>query len=150
MIPVRINDVPILRPVSPGHFPDRHRLDSSRSGQKQPQVHESLQAEKETNYATTVKMLVVMFAKGLVTRDQSVRPQLYKAAITRKSTQKRVLKNVVEKMFAGSASSLVLQALASGKTSEAESDEIQAMVDDLKQREKSASKNSSSRRGKKS
>jgi predicted transcriptional regulator len=114
------------------------------------QVHQLLQKEKETNYATTVKMLVVMFEKGLVTRDQSVRPQVYKAAITRKSTQKRVLKNVVEKMFAGSASSLVLQALASGKTSEAELDEIQAMVDDLKQRERSANRNSSNRRGNKS
>ena len=99
------------------------------------QVHDSLQLEKETNYATTVKMLVVMFEKGLVTRDQSVRPQLYKPAVTRKSTQKRVLKNVVEKMFAGSSSSLVLQALSTGKTSEDELAQIRELVENLQKRE---------------
>ena len=99
------------------------------------EVHDVLQVEKETNYATTVKMLVVMFEKGLVTRDQSVRPQLYKAAVTRKSTQKRVLKNVVEKMFAGSASSLVLQALSTGKTSEDELAQIRELVESLQKRE---------------
>lgn len=99
------------------------------------QVHDALQLKKETNYATTVKMLVVMFEKKLVTRDQSVRPQLYKAAVTRKSTQKRVLKNVVEKMFSGSASSLVLQALSTGKTSEAELKQIRELVDELQKRE---------------
>ena len=99
------------------------------------QVHDALQLEKETNYATTVKMLVVMFEKGLVTRDQSVRPQLYKPAVTRKSTQKRVLKNVVEKMFAGSSSSLVLQALSTGKTSEDELAQIRELVENLQKRE---------------
>ena len=99
------------------------------------QVHDALQLEKETNYATTVKMLVVMFEKGLVTRDQSVRPQLYKPAVTRKSTQKRVLKNVVEKMFAGSSSSLVLQALSTGKTSEDELAQIRELVESLQKRE---------------
>ena len=99
------------------------------------QVHDALQLEKETNYATTVKMLVVMFEKGLVTRDQSVRPQLYKPAVTRKSTQKRVLKNVVEKMFAGSSSSLVLQALSTGKTNEDELAQIRELVENLQKRE---------------
>ena len=106
------------------------------------QVHDALQVEKETNYATTVKMLVVMFEKELVTRDQSVRPQLYKAAISRKSTQKKVLKNVVDKLFSGSSSSLVLQALSTGKTSDAELDEICQLVEELKKREQRKGKKS--------
>ena len=106
------------------------------------QVHDELQVEKETNYATTVKMLVVMFEKELVTRDQSVRPQLYKAAISRKSTQKKVLKNVVDKLFSGSSSSLVLQALSTGKTSDAELDEIRQLVEELKKREQRKGKKS--------
>ena len=100
------------------------------------QVHDALQAAKETNYATTVKMLVVMFEKELVKRDQSVRPQLYRAAITRKSTQKNVVKNLVDKMFSGSSSNLVLQALAAGKATPEELDEIRAMVESLQKREK--------------
>lgn len=111
------------------------------------QVHDVLQLEKETNYATTVKMLVVMLEKNLVTRDQSIRPQVYKAAVSQKSTQKRVLKNVVEKMFSGSASSLVLQALSSGKTSQDELEEIRDLVDQLQKRERNSN---NSRKGKKS
>ena len=106
------------------------------------EVHDALQAEKKTNYATTVKMLVVMFEKELVTRDQSVRPQLYKAAISRKSTQKKVLKNVVDKLFSGSSSSLVLQALSTGKTSDAELDEICQLVEELKKHEQRKGKKS--------
>lgn len=111
------------------------------------QVHDVLQLEKETNYATTVKMLAVMLEKNLVTRDQSIRPQVYKAAVSQKSTQKRVLKNVVEKMFSGSASSLVLQALSSGKTSQDELEEIRDLVDQLQKRERNSN---NSRKGKKS
>lgn len=106
------------------------------------QVHDTLQLEKETNYATTVKMLAVMFEKGLVTRDQSVRPQLYKAAVTRNSTQKNVVKNVVEKMFSGSASDLVLQALSTSKTSKEELDEIRSLVEELQKREQRKGKKS--------
>ena len=106
------------------------------------QVHDAMQVVKETNYATTVKMLVVMFEKRLVTRDQSVRPQLYKAVVSKKSTQERVLKNVVEKMYSGSASSLVLQALSTAKTSEQELEQIRALVDELQKREKRKGKKS--------
>lgn len=113
-----------------------------RGGSTVRQVHEALQVVKETNYATTVKMLVVMFEKGLVTRDQSVRPQIYKAAVSRKSTQKKVLRNVAEKLFAGSASSLVLQALTSGKHSQDELEQIRVMVEELQKREKQTGKKS--------
>jgi len=105
------------------------------------QVHDALQSEKETNYATTVKMLVVMFEKGLVNRDQSVRPQLYKAAITRNSTQKRVLKNLVKNMFSGSASSLVLQALSTGKATTEELEQIRELVDELQKKESGSRSN---------
>lgn len=100
------------------------------------QVHDALQEEKETHYATTVKMLAVMHEKGLVKRDQSVRPQIYKTAVTQKSTQRSVVQGVVKRLFAGSAKGLVLQALSSGKNTQEELDEIQALVDELRVRDK--------------
>ena len=53
------------------------------------QVHNGL-AEVEarsTNYSTTVKMLSVMLDKGLVKRDESATPQVYRAAASREKTQ---------------------------------------------------------------
>ena len=43
------------------------------------QVHEALSPQRDTGYSTTLKMIQVMRAKGLVVRDESVRPQLYRA-----------------------------------------------------------------------
>ena len=70
------------------------------------QIHNSVGQERQTNYSTTVKMLVVMFEKGLVNRDDSVRPQIYRAAITRTGAQKKMLKSLIQKAYEGSAKSL--------------------------------------------
>ena len=99
------------------------------------EVHDLLQLQKETTYATTVKMLSVMFEKGLVNRDQSVRPQIYQAAITRRSTQKKALRAMAKQVFEGSYKSLVLQALAERKHNQEELEEISRLVEELKKRE---------------
>ncbi len=99
------------------------------------EVHDALQEQKETNYATTVKMLSVMFDKRLVARDQTMRPQIYRAAVTRKATQKRTLRDVASRVFEGSFKSLVLQALSEKKHSRKELDEISQLIQELKKRE---------------
>ena len=95
------------------------------------QVHNELAESKGTTYSTTVKMLSVMLDKGLVKRDESVSPQVYRAASGQKVTQKRMLTDLVEKVFDGSSLSLVLQALSSGKASAEELAEVRKMVDQL-------------------
>ncbi len=95
------------------------------------QIHNKLTERKGTTYSTTVKMLSVMLDKALVKRDESVSPQVYKAASARKVTQKRMLGDLIEKVYDGSALSLVLQALSSGKASSEELAEVRRMVDEL-------------------
>ena len=99
------------------------------------QVHDALQKLKSTNYATTVKVLSVMHEKGFVHRDQSVRPQIYRAAISRNATQKRVLREMANQVFSGSYKSLVLQALSGKKHSAEELEEISQIVEELKKHE---------------
>ncbi len=95
------------------------------------QVHNRLAEDRDTNYSTTVKMLSVMLDKQLVQRDESVRPQVFRPAASRDSTQQRMLKDLIHKAYDGSAGSLVLQALASQKASPEELVEIRQLLNEL-------------------
>ena len=95
------------------------------------QIHNRLAEDRDTNYSTTVKMLSVMLEKGLVKRDETVRPQVFWPAATQQRTQQRMLKDLIQKVYDGSAGSLVLQALASQKASPKELAEIRQSLDEL-------------------
>jgi len=94
-------------------------------------VHEKLAAAKGTNYSTTVKMLSVMLNKGLVKRKEDARPHIWRAAITRERAAKKFLTELIDKVYEGSAMSLVLQALSSGKASKHEIDEARRLLDEM-------------------
>ena len=89
--------------------------------------HES----RETTYSTTVKMLSVLLEKGLVKRDESVSPQVYRAFSTQKATQRKMLGDLIDKVYDGSALSLVMQALSSRRSSPEELAEIRRILDQL-------------------
>ena len=97
-------------------------------------IHSRLAEAKGTNYSTTVKMLSVMLSKGLVKRDEDATPHVYRAAMTRQRAAKKFLSELIEKVYDGSAMSLVLQALASGKVSKSEIDEARKLLDELEGR----------------
>lgn len=97
-------------------------------------VHARLNAAKGTNYSTTVKMLSVMLAKGLVRRDENATPHVYRAAISRDRAGKKFLGELIDKVYGGSAMSLVLQALAGGKASPAEIDEARKLLDQMEEK----------------
>jgi predicted transcriptional regulator len=95
------------------------------------QIHTALAAEKGTNYSTTVKMLAVMLEKGLVKRDEKARPHVYRPAATRQTTQRRMLRQLIQKAYNGSAGSLVLQALSDRTATPDELAEIRQLLDEL-------------------
>ena len=94
-------------------------------------IHERLARAKGTNYSTSVKMLSVMLTKGLVKRDEEARPHIYRAAMTRDRAAKKFLSELIEKVYDGSAMSLVLQALAGGTASQAEIEEARKLLDEM-------------------
>lgn len=100
------------------------------------QIHNQLSASRQTRYSTTVKMLSVMREKNLVKRDDSVRPQVFRAATGRSRTQQRMVQDLLQKAFNGSVGSLVLQALSSHKSSADELAEIRRLLDDLEEGKK--------------
>ena len=96
------------------------------------EVHEELSKNKDSGYTTTLKLLQIMFEKGLVTRDDSNKTHIYQPAVTRQKTQKQFLDKMINTLFAGSSTQLVLQALGNQKASKDELDEIQKYLDNLK------------------
>jgi predicted transcriptional regulator len=95
------------------------------------EIHKRLQELKGTNYSTTVKMLAVMMQKGLVKRDEDSQPHVYRPVETRAKTGKRMLHDLIEKVYAGSAASLILQALSTSRATKAEVDEIRRLLDEM-------------------
>src|SRR5689334_20543204 len=69
------------------------------------EVHVALQdqPDRETGYSTTLKMMQVMLEKGLLRRDDSVRPQVYTPAQAEEQTQRQMVANLLQKVFGGSA-----------------------------------------------
>ena len=95
------------------------------------QIHNRLAEDRDTNYSTAVKMLSVMLDKRLVKRDAAVRPQVFRPVASQERTQRRMLKDLIQKAYDGSAGSLVLQALTSQKASPQELVEIRQLLSKL-------------------
>jgi predicted transcriptional regulator len=99
-----------------------------RGGSTVREVHDALSTARETGYSTTLKMLQVMLEKGLVRRDDSIRPQRYRPAKTQKETQRQLLDNLTQKAFGGSAKRLVMQMLSSRRITPADLAEIRRLI----------------------
>lgn len=92
------------------------------------QVHQALASQRSTGYSTTLKMIQVMREKGLLLRDDSVRPQIYRAAESKQSTQLSMLDDLAQRAFGGSAMKLVMRALSANRVSPEEMEEIQLLI----------------------
>ena len=98
------------------------------------EVHERLAVTKDVGYTTTLKLMQIMNEKGIVKRDDSMRTHIYQAAVNKEKTQKHLLNKMIDNLFGGSSTQLVIQALGDDnhKTSQEEIDTIQALLDNLK------------------
>jgi predicted transcriptional regulator len=95
-------------------------------------VHAELSKTKESGYTTTLKLMQIMFEKGLVKRDDRNKTHVYEPAISKQKTQKQFLDKMINTLFAGSSTQLVLQALGNQRSSKEELEEIQKYLDNLK------------------
>jgi BlaI family transcriptional regulator, penicillinase repressor len=96
------------------------------------EVHEELLKTKDAGYTTTLKLMQIMHEKGLVKRDESMRTHVYQPAVNKEKTQKHLLGKMIDNLFGGSSTQLVLQALGEQKASREELEQIQILLDNLK------------------
>ena len=82
-------------------------------------------------YTTVLKLMQIMADKGLVRRDESQRTHVYEPATGEDQTQRRLVKEMLDRVFSGSARKLVLHALSAQKASPAEIAEIRALLDEM-------------------
>jgi BlaI family penicillinase repressor len=95
------------------------------------QVWEELSPAQGTGYTTVLKLMQIMAGKGLVRRDESARSHVYQPSLSEDQTQRQVVGHLLERVFAGSAPRLVMQALAAKKATPAELAEIRRLLDEL-------------------
>ncbi len=94
-------------------------------------VHEALHADAETGYTTTLKLMQIMAEKGLLLRKGAGRQHIYKPAVSEEKTQKQVVTDMLDKVFAGSAEKLVMRALSARKVSAKELKRIHEMLEKM-------------------
>jgi BlaI family transcriptional regulator, penicillinase repressor len=87
-------------------------------------VHNELEKTKDVGYTSTLKLMQIMFDKGLVERDASARSHLYKALISREQAQDTALNKIIDTMFKGSGMDLIMKALGQHVASKKEMDVI--------------------------
>ena len=100
------------------------------------EVFDALGEVKTTGYTTVLKMLQIMWEKGLVTRDETERAHRYEAAFAEELTQRQMVGDLLRRVFDGSAKKLVMQALSTERASADELGEIRRMLDELEGGEK--------------
>ena len=99
------------------------------------QIHNAFNRERETEtgYTTTLKLLQIMTEKGLVERDETERPQIYRARFSQEQTQRQMVSDLVDRVFGGSARQLVMQALVTKEASDEELAQVEQLLDKLEE-----------------
>ena len=93
------------------------------------QVWDQISPEQRTGYTTVLKIMQIMAEKGLLERDERQRSHVYKPRQSQDQTQRQVVGHLLERLFAGSAPSLVMQLLATRKATPEELAEIRKLLD---------------------
>jgi len=92
------------------------------------QVLLALNRDRPTGYTTVLKLMQIMTEKGLVERDETTRPQVYRSRLSREQTERQLVRDLPELAFAGSARRMVMQALSIKKASAEELAEIEKVL----------------------
>ena len=93
------------------------------------QVHDVLSRERPAAYTTALKLLQIMTEKGLVRRDDTDRTHIFQARLSEEQTQRQLIRDLLDRAFGGSASKLVMQALAARRATPEELGEIRKLIE---------------------
>ncbi|HKW97467.1 MAG TPA: BlaI/MecI/CopY family transcriptional regulator [Bryobacteraceae bacterium] len=94
-------------------------------------VFETLSKTKPIGYTTVLKLMQIMAEKDLVRRDEEQRAHVYRARVPQQETQRQMVRDLLHRAFDDSAAQLVMQALASKKTSPEELAQIRQLLDEF-------------------
>src|SRR5215470_8715027 len=98
------------------------------------EVYEALSPSKPIGYTTILKLLQIMTVKGTVRRDEDQRAHVYEACEPAEKTKRKLAADVLQRVFDGSASQLMLHALAGRRGSKQEIEELRQLLDDYERK----------------
>src|ERR1043165_6386371 len=93
------------------------------------EVLDSLNETKNMGYTRVLKLLQIMTAKGMVRRDESQRAHVYEAGRPAEQTKRQLATDILQRVFEGSASQLMMHALSGHRTSPEEIEELRRILD---------------------
>ena len=94
------------------------------------EVHEAIREQKSLGYTTVLKLLQIMTAKGTVRRNEDQRAHVYQACQPATETKRQLVGDVLQRVFGGSASELMIHALEGRRTSKKELEELRRLLDE--------------------
>ena len=100
------------------------------------QVHDHIKLTRDIGYTTTLKIMQIMFEKGMLKRIKDGKTHKYSTVEPQHQTQSGLINKIVNTAFHGSSKDLVIQALGSSKSSKEELDEIRKYLDELETKKK--------------
>jgi BlaI family transcriptional regulator, penicillinase repressor len=98
------------------------------------EVHDALSEEKNLGYTTVLKLLQIMTTKGTVRRNETQRAHVYEAGLPAEQTKRQLAGDMLQRVFEGSASQLMMHALAGKRASRQEIEEIRRLLDEYERK----------------
>jgi BlaI family transcriptional regulator, penicillinase repressor len=92
------------------------------------ELFEAVNVGRPVVYTGVLKLLQIMAEKGLVERDERERAHVYRAGVSQADTERRFLRELSERFFAGSAAQLALRALQIEKANDEELEAIRQLI----------------------
>ena len=99
-------------------------------------VNQIICKNREVGYTTTLKLMQIMFDKGLLNRKRDGKTHIYASAVSQEKTQRQLLDKFVDAAYHGSAMNLVMQLLGNRKSSKKELDQIRDYLDKIESDQK--------------
>lgn len=93
------------------------------------EVHDSLNETRAMGYTSVLKFLQIMTAKGTVRRNETLKAHVYEAFLPEEETKRQLAVDMMQRVFEGSASQLMMHALAGRPASRKEIDELRRLLD---------------------
>ena len=95
-------------------------------------VLDALNTKKAMGYTGVLKLLQIMTAKGTVRRDETQRAHVYEACRPAEQTKRQLASDMLQRVFEGSASQLMMHALEGHRASREEIEELHRILDSYK------------------
>jgi BlaI family transcriptional regulator, penicillinase repressor len=94
------------------------------------EVHQALNEKRPMGYTSVLKLMQIMTAKGTVRRNEQQRAHVYEAVQPEEKTKRDFAMDMLQRVFDGSASELMMHALAGRKASKEEIDEMRRLLNE--------------------